>query len=230
MDFDVSMVDVKTLSDYMEPKTLEEAEQIQKELAKRLALCPLDFSQISLIAGVDVSYIDDQALGIVVLINKELEIVEVVSERMKVTFPYIPGFLAFREAPVIIKCFEKLKNRPDVALFDGQGIAHPRKLGIASHVGILLDLPTIGIAKSVLYGKCQKPSTVGQATLLKGQDEEVLGYCYLSKKNTKPIIISPGYKTDLDSSLHIVKSLLNGFKLPEPVRLAHLYSQKFKGS
>ncbi|AFG34883.1 deoxyinosine 3'endonuclease (endonuclease V) [Fervidobacterium pennivorans DSM 9078] len=220
-----SMVDI---SNFLYPKTLEEAERIQKEFLKKLVLVPLDFSKVSLIAGVDVSYVDDQALGIVVVINKNFEIIEVVHERLKVTFPYIPGFLAFREAPVILKCFEKLKNTPDVILFDGQGIAHPRRLGIASHVGILLNIPTIGVAKTILYGKCEKPSFVGQATELKDRNGEVIGFCYLSKKNTKPIVISPGYKTDLESSLHIVKSLLNGFKLPEPVRLAHYYSQKLK--
>ncbi|WP_372589507.1 endonuclease V [Fervidobacterium pennivorans subsp. shakshaketiis] len=220
-----SMVDI---SNFLYPKTLEEAERIQKEFLKKLVLVPLDFSKVSLIAGVDVSYVDDQALGIVVVINKNFEIIEVVHERLKVTFPYIPGFLAFREAPVILKCFEKLKNTPDVILFDGQGIAHPRRLGIASHVGILLNIPTIGVAKTILYGKCAKPSFVGQATELKDRNGEVIGFCYLSKKNTKPIVISPGYKTDLESSLHIVKSLLNGFKLPEPVRLAHYYSQKLK--
>ncbi|QIV79251.1 endonuclease V [Fervidobacterium pennivorans subsp. carthaginiensis] len=219
------MVDI---SNFLYPKTLEEAERIQKEFLKKLVLVPLDFSKVSLIAGVDVSYVDDQALGIVVVINKNFEIIEVVHERLKVTFPYIPGFLAFREAPVILKCFEKLKNTPDVILFDGQGIAHPRRLGIASHVGILLNIPTIGVAKTILYGKCEKPSFVGQATELKDRNGEVIGFCYLSKKNTKPIVISPGYKTDLESSLHIVKSLLNGFKLPEPVRLAHYYSQKLK--
>jgi deoxyribonuclease V len=219
---------MRSISDYLYPKTLAEAEQIQKEFLKKLILVPLDFSKVSLIAGVDVSYVDDQALGIVVVINKNFEIIEVVHERLKVTFPYIPGFLAFREAPVILKCFEKLKNTPDVILFDGQGIAHPRRLGIASHVGILLNIPTIGVAKTILYGKCEKPSFVGQATELKDRNGEVIGFCYLSKKNTKPIVISPGYKTDLESSLHIVKSLLNGFKLPEPVRLAHYYSQKLK--
>ncbi|WP_448377908.1 endonuclease V [Fervidobacterium sp.] len=216
------------ISDYLYPKTLEEAEQIQKEFLKKTILHPLDFSKVSLIAGVDVSYVGDQALGVVVVINKNFELIELTHERIEVTFPYVPGFLAFREAPVILKCFEKLKNVPDVVLFDGQGIAHPRRLGIASHVGILLDIPTIGVAKSILYGKCERPSDVGQATELKDKNGEVIGFCYLSKKNTKPIVISPGYKVNLESSLHIVKSLLNGFKLPEPVRLAHHYSQKLK--
>lgn len=224
----IGMQGMLGLSSLLEPKTLEEAEQIQKELLKKLVLLPLDFSKTSLIAGVDVSYVNDQALGIVVVISKNFEVIEVVHERVKVTFPYIPGFLAFREAPVILKCFEKLKNTPDVVLFDGQGIAHPRRLGIASHVGILLDIPTIGVAKTILYGKCERPSVVGQATELRDKSGEVIGFCYLSKKNTKPIVISPGYKTNLESSLHIVKSLLNGFKLPEPVRLAHYYSQKLK--
>lgn len=220
-----SMLDI---SSFLYPKTLEEAEKIQKEFLKKLVLLPLDFSKVTLIAGVDVSYVGDQALGVVVVINKNFEVIEVIHETFKVTFPYVPGFLAFREAPVILKCFEKLKSNPDVVLFDGQGIAHPRRLGIATHVGILLDIPTIGVAKSILYGKCEKPSDVGQATELKDKNGEVIGFCYLSKKNTKPIVISPGYKTNLESSLHIVKSLLNGFKLPEPVRLAHHYSQKLK--
>jgi len=217
-----------SFADWNQPNTIREAEQIQRELSKKLILCPFDFSRASLFAGVDVSYIGEEALGIVVVINKNFELLEVVWDRHLVTFPYVPGFLAFREAPVVLKCFEKLKIKPDIVLFDGQGIAHPRRLGIASHVGILLDIPTIGVAKSILYGKCEKPSEVGQATELKDRNGEVIGFCYLSKKNTKPIVISPGYKTNLESSFHIVKSLLNGFKLPEPVRLAHHYSEKLK--
>ncbi|WP_448375515.1 endonuclease V [Fervidobacterium sp.] len=222
------MMFVLKASKWIAPKTLEEAEHIQNEMFKHLVLCPFDLSNASLIAGVDVSYTNNEALGIVVVINRNFEVVEVISQKTKVSFPYVPGFLAFREAPVILKCFEKLQFKPDLALLDGQGIAHPRKLGIATHIGILLDIPTIGVAKSLLCGRCEKPEKVGQATEIKDKNNDIIGYCYLSKTGTKPIIISPGYKTDLKSSLCIVQALLNGYKLPEPVRLAHYYSQKLK--
>jgi len=222
------MMFVLKSSKWIAPKTLEEAEYIQNEMLKYLILRPLNISDVSLIAGVDVSYTNDEALGIVVVINRNFEVVEVISQTTKVLFPYVPGFLAFREAPVILKCFEKLQFKPDLVLFDGQGIAHPRRLGIATHIGIILDLPTIGVAKSLLCGRCERPEKVGQATELKDKNNDIIGYCYLSKSGTKPIIISPGYKTDLKSSLCIVQSLLNGYKLPEPVRLAHYYSQKLK--
>ena len=217
-----------SFADWNQPNTIREAEQIQRELSKKLILCPFDFSQASLFAGVDVSYIGEEALGIVVVINKNFELLEVVWDRQLVTFPYIPGFLAFREAPVVLKCFEKLKIMPDIVLFDGQGIAHPRRLGIASHVGVILDIPTIGVAKGILYGQCNNPKMVGQATELVSQNGEKIGYCLLSKTHAKPIIVSPGHRTDVNSSLLVVKALLNGYKLPEPVRLSHYYSQKLK--
>ncbi|MGQ9856785.1 MAG: endonuclease V [Fervidobacterium sp.] len=201
---------------------------VQNKLREKVELISLDFDRFETIAGVDVSYIDEEALGIVVLLDKELNLIQVVSEREKVNFPYVPGFLAFREAPVVLKCFEQLDKLPDLAVFDGQGIAHPRGFGIASHVGVLLDIPTIGVAKSKLYGYCEQPKQVGEAKELINENGERIGYCYMSKHRTKPIIISPGHKCDVDSALSIVKNLIKGYKLPEPVRLAHYYSQKLK--
>jgi deoxyribonuclease V len=220
------------MSEYVvSKKTLEKLKKQQIELAKKVVIKDFDLTAISTIAGVDVSYVDDNALGVVVVLDKNLQIIEVVYQTEKAYFPYIPGFLAFREAPVIIYCFEKLKMKglsPDIAVFDGQGIAHPRKIGLASHVGVLLNIPTIGVAKHNLYGHCEKPSYVGQATKMIGDDGTLIGYCYLSKSNTRPIYISPGHLTDPDSALEFVKSTITIYKLPEPVRLAHLYTQKVK--
>ncbi|MEJ5257420.1 MAG: endonuclease V [Fervidobacterium sp.] len=201
---------------------------VQNKLREKVELNFLDFDELETIAGIDVSYIDEEALGIVVLLDRELNLIQVLSHRERVNFPYIPGFLAFREAPVILKCFEQLEKLPDLAVFDGQGIAHPRGLGIASHVGVLLGIPTIGVAKSRLHGYCEQPKQVGEATVLRNERGEKIGYCYMSKPKTKPIIISPGHKCDADSALSIVKRLIKGYKLPEPVRLAHYYSQKLK--
>lgn len=210
---------------------IEELKNIQLELSKKVVLIPLHESKINTIAGVDVSYFNGLSLGVVVILNKSLETIKVFHALEETTFPYIPGFLAFREIPVVLKCFEKLKEEgfaPDVVIFDGQGIAHPRKMGIASHAGVLLNIPTIGVAKSKLYGTYTPPREPGEAKELKDENGSIIGYCYLPKPKVKPIFISPGHLCDPESSLNFVKKLIKSHKLPEPTRIAHLYSQRLK--
>jgi len=218
-------------SDSLSNEYIEELKNLQIELSKRVVLTPLDESKINIIAGVDVSYFNGQSLGVVVILNSSLETIKVVYALEETTFPYIPGFLAFREIPVVLKCFEQLKKEeivPDVVIFDGQGIAHPRKLGIASHAGVLLDIPTIGVAKSKLYGTFIPPKEPGEVTELVDEDGMIVGYCYLPKPKVKPIFISPGHLCDTKSALNLVKKTIKSHKLPEPTRIAHLYSQKLK--
>lgn len=210
---------------------IEELVKVQFELSKKVILTPIDESKIDIIAGVDVSYFSGQSLGVVVVLNKAFETIKVIHTVEETSFPYIPGFLAFREISVVMKCFDELKREgliPDVVLFDGQGIAHPRKIGIASHAGVLLNIPTIGVAKSRLYGTCTKPNQPGEATYLMDEKGTVIGYCYLPKEGVNPIFISPGHLCDVESALKVVKMFTKSYRLPEPTRLAHLYSQKFK--
>lgn len=210
---------------------LEELAKKQFLIAKKVVLRPLDENKINFIAGVDVSYFNGYSLGVVAILDKKLRVEKVVHSIEKTSFPYISGFLAFREIPIVLKCFELLQKEgamPDIIIFDGQGIAHPRKAGLASHAGVILDLPTIGVAKKLLYGNCVPPKEVGQSSPIVNKDDTILGYAYLSKRNTNPIYISPGHLTDAESSLNFTKKLITSYKLPEPTRIAHLYTQKFK--
>ncbi len=178
-----------------------------------------------LVAGIDISSLDAQGVArgaVVVLRYPELSMVEVEVVEGKITFPYIPGLLSFRESPLILTACEKLSNTPDLILIDGQGIAHPRRLGLASHVGLFLDLPTIGCAKSILCGQ-HRP--VGEeagshAELL--DHGELIGAALRTKSGVKPIYVSVGHKIDLASALQWVIKCCRGYRIPEPTRLAHL--------
>lgn len=223
---DINELDLQLLF----PKDVQSAVEIQNNLSKSLKIQELETQKIQYIGGLDVSYLDKYALGVLVILDNELNIVDIISQKAGVEFPYIPGFLAFREAPVILECLRKSSIKPDVLIFDGQGIAHPRGFGIASHIGVLLDVPSIGVAKSRLYGVCDKPTRVGQAEPIYDEVGNLIGYCYLSKRNTNPIYISPGHLCDPDRALSFVKSLIRGYKLPEPTRLAHIYTQRLKST
>jgi len=200
------------------------AREIQLSLAKRV-VTEDEVIAPRFIVGIDLSSPNAQGVArgaVVVLRYPEFSIVEVKVAESKITFPYIPGLLSFREAPLILTACEKLCNVPELILIDGQGIAHPRRFGLASHVGLFLDLPTIGCAKSILCGQHQ---TLGEkagshAELIdKG---EVIGAALRTKSGVKPIYVSVGHKIDLASALQWVIKCCRGYRLPEPTRLAHL--------
>jgi deoxyribonuclease V len=198
---------------------------IQEKLKKKLILKD-GFSEVRSVGGGDVSYYGDDAYcTITVLSYNDMKLIEERTTKSRVTFPYIPTFLCFREAGPIIKTFRALNRKPDVLLIDGQGIAHPRGIGLASHVGALLDVPTVGVAKKVLVGEFIPPEAVGEAASMIFEDRDV-GVALKSKKRSKPIFVSPGHKVSLGTSLEIVRKCLKGHKLPEPVRLAHELSKK----
>ncbi|MFO7996704.1 MAG: deoxyribonuclease V [Dehalococcoidia bacterium] len=200
------------------------AREIQLSLANRV-ITESEVSNPRLIAGVDISSPDAHGVAraaVVVLRYPELSIVEVRVAEDKISFPYIPGLLSFRESPLILAACEKLGNAPDLVLVDGQGIAHPRRLGLATHLGLFLDLPTIGCAKSILCGRHQP---VGEdpgshAELL--DDGELIGAALRTKSGVKPIYVSVGHRIDLASALEWVMKCCRGYRLPEPTRLAHL--------
>jgi len=201
-----------------------QAREIQLRLAKRVVTAN-EVITPRLIAGIDISAPDAQGVtrgAAVVLRYPEFGIVEVKEAQSKIRFPYVPGLLSFRESPLILAACEKLCNIPDLILVDGQGIAHPRRFGLASHVGLLLDLPTIGCAKSILCGQ-HRP--VGEeagshAELL--DNGELVGAALRTKSGVKPIYVSVGHRIDLASALQWVIRCCRGYRLPEPTRLAHL--------
>lgn len=167
--------------------------------------------------------------SVVLLSFPELEIVEVASYAQVTDFPYIPGLLAFREAPFIIKALDKLKIKPDVIVADGHGIAHTRKLGIASHIGVLTGYPTIGCAKSILVGKPEMilSSKKGSYVPLMWK-EEIIGNVVRTKDNVSPVYVSIGHKINLKKATEIVLACTKRHRLPEPTRFAHQYANQFR--
>lgn len=206
--------------------SIKEARILQEKLSKKIVLkSRLHFYEIKSIAGIDVSFNNLAKATIVIMSFPELKVIEYTSVTGKVNFPYVPEFLSFREGPIIISALEKIKNIPDVFLFDGQGIAHPRKFGIASHIGLIFDIATIGVAKSVLCGKYQEPGFKrGSKSPLVSHDEEIIGYVLRTKDNTKPVFVSCGHRIDLDLATDIVLAS-SKFRIPEPIRKAHILSK-----
>jgi deoxyribonuclease V len=212
-----------------DPKILQELREKQINLQRQIELRPLQH-KIKLIAGCDSSIINQEKIFSIFVIFKypTLEEIEVEHQTSELTLPYIPGYLAFREIPNLLKAYDLLKNKPDVIMVDGHGIAHPRGLGIASHLGALLKIPTIGIAKKVLVGNFKMPEREkGSYTNLIYKDNEI-GYALRSKDKVKPIFVSPGNLITAEESLQITLNTLKNHKLPEPTRIADLYSKKLK--
>lgn len=200
------------------------AREIQSSLAREV-VTENEVVNPRLIAGVDISPPDAQGVArgaVVVLGYPEFSVVEVRIAEAALTLPYIPGLLSFRESPLILAASERLTNSPDLLLVDGQGIAHPRRLGLATHLGLFLDLPTVGCAKSILCGRHEpvgeEPGS--QAELL--DNGELIGAALRTKSRVRPIYVSVGHKIDLASALQWVMNCCRGYRLPEPTRLAHL--------
>ena len=209
-----------------------EAVKVQRELKNRLIL-KAPKMDLRLVAGADVSYSKGSDVffaSVVVFEMPGMSIVEESAAKGRVDFPYIPGLLSFREAPVLIKAFEEVKNTPDVIIFDGQGIAHPRGIGLASHMGLMLDCPSIGCAKKILVGKHDPVGNeVGDHESIVYKDDTV-GAVLRTKQNVKPIFVSPGHRMDIPSAVEIVMKTCRGYKLPEPTRQAHLSVNRFRAS
>ncbi len=202
-----------------------DAVALQRQLAASVDVSrPLE--SYDLVAGADVSYNRFSTTfyaAVVVLRRETLEVVEVQGAVGENAFPYVPGLLSFREAPILLQAFARLTHRPDVVMCDGQGIAHQRRLGIASHLGLWLKVPTIGCAKTRLTGRFTEPGpNAGDQSPLKAGKDEVIGSVLRTKARTKPLYISPGHLIDLPSAIRIVLACTRGYRLPEPTRLAHL--------
>lgn len=201
-----------------------QAVKIQERLRERLIIRPLRRSP-EFVAGADASYFTRGDLffsAVVVLSVRGMEIVEKASAWGRVSFPYIPGLLTFREAPILLKAFRKLRHKPDLVIFDSQGIAHPRGLGLAAHMGLLLDIPSIGCAKSRLIGEYREPGPRAGASSHLRHEGARIGTVVRTRENVKPVFVSPGHRIDHRGSAEWVLRCCRGYRLPEPTRLAHI--------
>ena len=206
----------------------EEGVQIQLKLRNKMSR-PRGFDKIEKIAGADVGYLKDMAIGGVVIMEfPGLEVVEKAFFFSPIKFPYLPGLLTFREGPPLLGAFKRIKSKIDLILFDGQGIAHPRRMGIATHLGLLLDKATIGCAKSKLIGQYSPPEAEKGSFELLRDEEKVLGAVVRTKDKVKPVFVSPGHRINLDTSIKIVLECAKVSRLPEPLRMAHLLVNRFR--
>jgi deoxyribonuclease V len=204
--------------------TPREAIALQKSLRERVTLRPLE-REIETVAGADISfnkYEPTLYAGIVVLRLPSLEVVEEVGVVSETRFPYVPGLLSFRESPPVLEAWSKLKTEPDAVMFDGQGIAHPRRVGIASHVGLIIERPTLGCAKSVLVGKYEEPPPERGAWTPLVDKGETVGAAVRTKDRVHPIYVSPGHLIDLAGAIELTLKCNGGYRQPEPTRRAHL--------
>lgn len=204
--------------------SIARAKEIQLSLAS-MVVAKNEVTNPRLIAGIDISAPDTQGVArgaVVILRYPEFSVVEVEVAEDKITFPYIPGLLSFRESPLILAACEKLHNIPDLVLVDGQGIAHPRRFGLASHLGLSLDLPTLGCAKSILCGQHQPVAEEAGSHTELLDNGELIGAALRTKSGVRPVYVSVGHRIDLASALQWVIKCCRGYRLPEPTRLAHL--------
>lgn len=208
-----------------------EAIALQRELAGRVVLRDELPEDVQLVAGVDVScsrFVPEVYAAVVLFDLAASTVVEVATAQAAEAFPYVPGLLSFRELPVALDAFRKLRQRPDVVLVDGQGIAHPRRLGIASHLGLWLDLPTVGCAKSRLCGEDVEPGAKrGEWASLRDGGEEI-GRVVRTRDRIRPLFVSPGHKIGFDRAVRLVLECGRGYRLPEPTRLAHIESNRMR--
>jgi len=214
------------------PPVVKDAFKLQSELSKRVVK-KIGFNEIKRIAGADLSILKTQKkliCGIIVFSYPELNIIEKVHTVVDESFPYIPGLLAFREGPAIIKAFKKIKSKPDLIMLDGQGLAHPRFFGIACHVGVLLNIPAIGVAKKKLYGEYTDPGDIkGSWNDLKDKkSNETIGAVLRTKDKVKPVFVSIGNKIDLITSVDLVLNCSRGYRIPEPTRQADKFVAQLK--
>ena len=198
-----------------------EARRIQERLRRRILLRPLDWKRLRFIAGCDAAIAGEEILAAVVLLESgSLRVEEVAEGTAPLRFPYVPGLLSFREIPALLAAFRALRRRPDAVLCDGQGLAHPRRCGLASHLGLILDLPSVGVAKSRLVGEAREPGTRRGCSTRIVDRGEVVGRLLRTRDGVRPVHISVGHRVTLDDAVRLVLRTGAGFRLPEPTRLA----------
>lgn len=209
-----------------------EAIALQKELRSEVVSDrPIDIDAVKLVAGVDVSVKNEQSqAAIVVATYPDFQVVETVLARRPTPFPYIPGLLSFREGPVLEEAFARLQSVPDVFLFDGMGIAHPRRIGIASHLGLWLQRPTIGCGKTLLCGRYKDLALEKGSAAPLIDKRETIGVALRTRAGKNPMFISPGHLADIPTAAELVLRCAPKYRLPEPIRLAHNAAGQFDPS
>lgn len=218
----------------MEPHSWElspkEAIDLQKTLAERVLIQPLP-ARLKIVGAEDISYSKHSDLLMAVILTFKwpgLELLESVHHVCRATFPYVPGLLSFREVPPLLEAYSKLGRKPDVLLCDAQGIAHPRKFGLAAHLGLCLELPTVGCAKSRLCGSHDDPPLKKGSSAPLLLNGEQVGIVFRSRDGVKPVYISPGHLSDLKSSKRLVDRCVRRYRIPEPLRLAHIEANRLR--
>jgi deoxyribonuclease V len=210
------------------PTTIAEARRIQENLSARVALSPLR-TRVTTVAGVDAAYVGGMTVAAAALYDLEtLACIEEAHHVEPTPFPYVPGYLSFREGPAMIGAIEKLHRKPDLLMVDGQGIAHPRRLGIASFLGVLLAMPTIGCAKSRLVGEYGDPPPEKGGWSELYLNGETVGVVLRSRGQVKPLFVSPGHLITLAESLELVLRCCTRYRIPEPLRHADSLSKRLK--
>ena len=214
-------MNIKPLHDWnLSPR---EAIELQKQLAFEVIQADAFDAPVKTVAGIDLGYDaknDTSRAVVVVLSFPELELIESAEALLPIQFPYVPGLLSFRETPVAIKALEKLRVAPDLILCDGQGLAHPRRFGIACHIGLIADVPTIGVAKSILVGRFESLDTTrGSVAPLMHKNEQI-GTVLRTKDNVQPVYVSIGYRISLETAVKYVLECTPKYRLPETTRLA----------
>lgn len=209
------------------PTTVAEARAVQEALRHRVVVAGA-FPQARRIAGVDVHYAPTRGLAfaaVALLDAATMEPIESAMAAVPVSFPYVPGYLSFRETPAVLAAVAALSAPPDLLMVDGQGLAHPRRFGIACHIGVLLDLPTIGVAKSRLCGTFEEPGVAlgCRSPLVHGH--EVIGTVLRTRERTRPLFVSAGHRIGQDAAVAAVLAALRGRRLPEPTRVADRLSR-----
>jgi len=212
------------------PATPAEAIALQVRLAPRVLL-EGDPPNVRSVAGCDLAFLgrgrrgDTARAAVVLLSYPELTPLEQHVAEAPVTFPYVPGLLAFREIPALLQAFERLRQAPDLLLVDGQGYAHPRRFGIACHLGLILDIPTIGVAKSRLTGRHDEPAVAAGSRAELRDGDELIGAVLRTRASVRPLYVSPGHRIGFGPAAEWVMRLCRGYRLPEPTRLADRLSK-----
>lgn len=204
--------------------TPKEAMEIQRHLAGRVIVEKLA-RDVRYVAGCDISFDKGSDIiyaGIVVLKLPEFLEIDRATTAATVKFPYIPGLLSFRESPALLEAWKKLKVEPDLVMIDGQGYAHPRRLGIASHFGVLVDLPTIGCAKTLLVGKFEEPGETAGSYSPLTDGKEIIGVALRTQDGVNPVFVSIGHRINLEDAIDVVMRCTKGYRIPEPTRQAHI--------
>jgi deoxyribonuclease V len=207
------------------------AREVQRRLAERLRLRVPDGMRIVSVCGADVSFARTENrvyAAAVVLSFPKLTVEEVATAVCPAAFPYVPGLLSFREGPALLEALERLTASPDVILFDGQGLAHPRGLGIAGHLGLFLQRPTIGVAKKPLVGEYLPPGPEPGDTSPLVHKHHQVGTVLRTRRGVKPVFVSPGHLMDFDTATRITFACCRGYRLPEPTRRAHILSNRLR--